>query len=262
MALKAVIESLDGVDDALRPLYKEVDKRWVLDVDGVDDHPSVRNLKTAFETHKARNSELTTKVAEQETRLKELPEDFDPEKWIEFKALAADSQRDKVKKDEEVANLTQLHQSRLEQQAQKFTADIEAEKAKNNALEAHIDGIVRDRELTELLVGANVAKGLMQAARLQIGSQVKTERLEGGQRRNVVETNVGPVPLKDWMREWASSDEAEPFLAKATGPDATGSHRKVQGMKMTRAEFEKLSPQGQFEASSKMAKGELTVVDG
>ena len=41
MALKTVIETTDGLDEAIAALYTETDGKFVLQIEGVDDHPEV-----------------------------------------------------------------------------------------------------------------------------------------------------------------------------------------------------------------------------
>ncbi len=49
MAIHTVLATLDGVDDALKPLYTQDGDRFVLQLQGVNDHPDVRNLSAAYE---------------------------------------------------------------------------------------------------------------------------------------------------------------------------------------------------------------------
>lgn len=62
MGLKSVVTSLDGLADHHKALYKEQGGVFVLDVDGVDDHPTVKGLKSAFETVKADKQTLKSQL--------------------------------------------------------------------------------------------------------------------------------------------------------------------------------------------------------
>lgn len=77
MALKAVLQNLDGVPESLRGEYKEQDGKFYLDIEGLDDHHGVGALKRAkdYEKENARkakekfdslNSELETARTELE----------------------------------------------------------------------------------------------------------------------------------------------------------------------------------------------------
>jgi hypothetical protein len=48
MGLKAVVDDISTVDEALRGLYEEKDGKHVLSLDEFDTHPSVSGLKSAF----------------------------------------------------------------------------------------------------------------------------------------------------------------------------------------------------------------------
>lgn len=261
MPLKTVLENLEGVDDAFKPLYKEVDKKFILDVEGVDDHPAVRNLKNAFEAQKKANGEIREKLLPLETKVAELPEDFDPAKWIEFKALAADHAKDRNAKDTEVQNLTALHNSRIEALTAAHKKEVEDRDRLIAERDTRLDRQALDSELTDLLVKARVSDGLMRAARLVIANRVKIERLEDGNRKNVVETDLGPLSLKDYVDTWSQSDEGKPFLAKATGIDAQGGLARGSGNKITRLDFDRLPNDQKVATAAKAAKGELQIVD-
>lgn len=52
MALKAVLQNLDGVPENLRTEYKEQDGKFYLDIEGIDDHHGVGALKRAKDYEK------------------------------------------------------------------------------------------------------------------------------------------------------------------------------------------------------------------
>lgn len=53
MKLKAVLETLEGLPEALKASYTEKDGKFYLDIEGVDEHPSVGALKRAKDHEKA-----------------------------------------------------------------------------------------------------------------------------------------------------------------------------------------------------------------
>lgn len=225
MALKTVLESLDGVDDDLKGHYRSVDGKFVLDVEDVDAHPKVRNLKSALEAQKAANTELRTKNAVLEDRVKEIPEDFDAARWHELSAATAD---DKRKKDKAVEDIEKMYQARLQALESKHANEIQARDAENEKLNRKLDQLALDTELTDLLVKAGVNEKLLKAAKLTIGQSVQTIADESGNRSNVVETTYGPQKLSEFLPTWAETEGA-PFMAKATGPEATGSNGAHRG---------------------------------
>lgn len=220
MALKTVLETLEGVDDALHGLYRPVDGKFVLDIEDVDTHPKVRNLKSALDAQKAANTDLRTKNASLEERVREIPEDFDAAKWHELNAATADG---KQKKDKAVEDIERMYQARQQALEAKTANDIQAREAEIAKLNKQLDHHALDTELTDLLVKAGVNEKLLKAAKLTVSQSVQTVRDENGNRTNVVETNYGPQKLAEFLPTWADTEGA-PFMAKASGPEATGSN--------------------------------------
>lgn len=248
MGLKAVLDSIEGVDDAVRSLYKSGEGgKYVLDVDDYDAHPSVRALKNAFESQKVAFAESKTKLSSAEAKLAELPDDFDAARWLELKAGA---EKTKSEKDKEVANLQQLHEARITALTTKHAADI---KARDDALAQRddmIDRTARETELTSLLVKHNIKQELLDGAKLLIGSKVHTNRADDGSRINVVPTNIGDLPLSDFVKGWVDG-EGKPYIAAPTGPGATGGTSRAGGSKtISRTEFDKLDPSARVKAMS------------
>lgn len=53
MALQFTLNNLEGIDDAMKGLYKQVGEVWVLDVAGAESTESIQGLKNALETKTA-----------------------------------------------------------------------------------------------------------------------------------------------------------------------------------------------------------------
>lgn len=64
MALQARVKSLDDVDEALHGHYTEKGGEFVLQVDGIKEHPAVQGLQKAYETEKQRARERADKLKE------------------------------------------------------------------------------------------------------------------------------------------------------------------------------------------------------
>jgi len=90
MALKTVLDTLDGVDDALKPFYAETEGKFILQVEGVDSHPEVANLKSAYERTKADRDAARTERDAAKALAKAFPDDFDLKKWEKLKDGKAD----------------------------------------------------------------------------------------------------------------------------------------------------------------------------
>lgn len=226
MPLTCVLESLEGLNEDLKAFYKEVDGKFVLDLDGesIKLHPATKPLQNAFETTKTERNDLKAKLTELEAKVKELPDDFDAARWAELKIAA---EKDKEKKDKDVANLQEMYDTRLKNLEQAHAAKLGEKDGQIALLDAELDDLVVSTQLTDHLVSNNVGQEYLEASKLLIKRRVKVEKADG-QRKVVVETNVGDQPLKDYVRAWADSD-GKPFLAKATPLDAPGSGRRFTG---------------------------------
>ncbi len=55
MALRTVISKLEDVDEALRSLYRETNNGFILDLEGVDEHPDVKGMKIVMEDQKKKS---------------------------------------------------------------------------------------------------------------------------------------------------------------------------------------------------------------
>lgn len=91
--MKAVLESLDGVDESLHSEYREQDGKFVLKVEG--DHPSLVSHDTHDEVKRTlaefrdNNRTLNSKVTDYEDKLKAF-EGVDPEKYKELQTTVAE----------------------------------------------------------------------------------------------------------------------------------------------------------------------------
>lgn len=198
--LKVVLETLDGIDEAVQSLYAEKDGAFVLQIDGVDSHPDVANLKSAYERVKADRDAVKAERDEAKSRINSLPDDFDPEKWAKLKD---------GKPDEAVM-------VKLRQEMESKIADLEGqlnqtrETARRNAL---------DRDLTDALTEAGVTNPTFaKAARQMLADGVKV----GEDGKPFVETDMGPLGLSDHVKRWAAT-EGKDFVTAASGGGAKGS---------------------------------------
>lgn len=87
--MKSVLtkDEFEVLNDAFKPEYKESNGFYILDVDGIDDHPAVRGLKGAYTAEKDKRSNAAKRLDELEADKKRL----DEEKLLEqqkYKELA------------------------------------------------------------------------------------------------------------------------------------------------------------------------------
>ncbi|MEW4469014.1 hypothetical protein AB1K62_14400 [Parasphingorhabdus sp. JC815] len=199
MALKTVIESTEGLDEALIPFYTEKDGKFVLQIEGVDAHPDVANLKSAYERVKTDRETARQERDQYKAKADGLPEDFDPEKWAKLKDGKADE-----------AALVSLRQE-LEAERDDWKGKFEKsqETARKNAL---------DRDLTDALTAAGVVNpAFTKAARNMLADGVQI----GSDGKPFIDTDMGPLALADHVKRWAAG-EGKDFVTAPKGGGAKG----------------------------------------
>jgi hypothetical protein len=187
MALKALLETLDGVDDTVKPFYAERDGKFVLDVEGVDDHPEVANLRNAYSRTKEDKDKAKTEAATLRARIAEL------EKGAPDTAATQ-------------AQLTSLQEQ------------LDAANAKAGEWQTKYTGVTRDQALSGALQSAGITNPtFLKAAQAMLSGSVKL----GDDGTAYVETGMGPKVLADFVKGWAASDGKD-FVTPPKGGDARG----------------------------------------
>lgn len=90
MSLKTVVEDITTVEEAYRGLYELKDGKHVLAVEGVDDHPTVAGMKSAF-----------GKTKDEIAKLKDQFKGIDPKKYLELVELQKKLESDSAGNDPE-----------------------------------------------------------------------------------------------------------------------------------------------------------------
>ena len=215
MALKTVLETTEGLEEAIANLYTEVDGKFVLAIEGVDAHPDVANLKSAYERVKADRETVKQERDQLKAKTSNLPEDFDPAKWEKLKEGKPD----------EAALVSLRQQLEAERDEWKGKFETATETARKNAIE---------RDLTDALNSAGVTKpAFAMLARDHLAKQVKI----GDDGKPFVETDMGPLGLMDHVKRWTARDGKD----SVTAPQGCG-ERPGDGGGATK-------PQGDFAGS-------------
>lgn len=215
MALKTVLQSLDGVDDAVQSLYVEKDGAFVLDLEGIDQHPEVVNLRTAHERQKADNSTLR-------------------------------QERDTARADLEAATKGKPDEAALVAERQQYEAKINELTGKLDAANGKITSMTRDTALKTALSEAGISNPVfVKAATAMLRDQIK---MDGD--APVVEGPMGPKPLADFVKGWAAGDEGKAFVSPPAGGGAKGADSGGQKplSEMGDAERLELARQGKLKA--------------
>jgi hypothetical protein len=233
MALKTVIETLDGVDDAVQQFYAQDDSgNYVLQVEGVDQHPEVANLKSAYERTKADKKAAADERDALKAKVEGLPEDFDPKEWEKLKKGGqADPQE-----------LVQLRQT--------LEAERDEWKGKYQELEGQTRKMTVERTLAETLAAQGVTNPTYQkAATAMLWPQAQLDDKGNA----VVDTDMGPMPLADHVKRWVAS-EGKDFVTPPSGGGAKGNDRGSDPKQVTRSEFDAMDQHGRAEFSKSGGK--------
>lgn len=223
MALKSILESLDEVLEALRSEYKattmptgegSTKQVFVLDIEGIDAHPAVANLKSAHERQKQSNKALQTDLAAAKGRLEGLPDEFDADA---YEALVQQAEgKAPPKTDEQVAQV----RAQLEK---KHNTELAKKDERINALTGAVTKATIDDGLSKALDEAGIDAALKPGAMALLKSKGAVKLVEeDGQFKAQVETDMGPMPLAGYVKDWSGSDEGKIYVKKPTGGDAPG----------------------------------------
>lgn len=242
MALKSFYSDASEVPEALRGEYVETaDGRFVLDIEDVDNHPKVRGVITANKENAKKAQERLAKIEELQSRISELPEDFDPSEWSRLKSGGG-------KPDEQMQALKDQHSRALEALKAKHNSDLAAITAQVQERDSYIDGQTRQNALSAALDEAGFDPMHKPMIAKFLADQIKVRREDDGRRIAFAETDLGELSPQDFVKEFASK-QGKAYLAKASGPGANGSSNTRTGAKtMNRAEFDRLDPSSQAKA--------------
>ena len=188
MSLKTVIDTTEGLDEALIPFYAEKDGKFFLQIEGVDQHPDVMNLKVAYERTKDDREKAKKDAADLKARIAEL---------------------------EKGAPDTAATQAKLAALEEKLAVA----EAKAGEWHGKYTGVTRDQSLRNALSEAKVDASLLEGAIALITSKHKVEVDENG--NTFIDAGMGPRLVSDFAKSWASSEGAA-FVTKPQGAGVKG----------------------------------------
>lgn len=207
MPIKALLETLDGVDDALKPFYEERDGKFALAVEGIDDHPEIASLRNAY----ARTKDEREKIKSDATKLKE--------EIAELRKGAPDTAA------------TQAKLNQLQEQ-------LEAVQKEAGEYKSRYIGVTRDQALASALQSAGITEPtFLKASQAMLSGMVKI----GDDGTTYAETGMGPKVLADFVKSWAAS-EGKAFVSPPAGGGAKGKEGAGGAKTMTRSDFDGLPP--------------------
>lgn len=210
MPLKAVVESLDGIDENLQSLYVQDGDKFFLDLDDetIREHRGVLPLRNAFDRTKGELQKAKEEREDASAKLRALPEDFDPEMWKRLKEGGDPAKRE----------------AQMIEMRKQFETERDEWKTKYEQASGQVQRVIVERSLEDALAGAGITTpAFIKAARALLVGQVK---LDGD--KPVVETDMGSFPVADYVKRWAAG-EGKDFVLPPSGGGARGNDRGSSG---------------------------------
>lgn len=222
MSIKTFVEKLDDAPEGLREFYTEVDGRFVLDVEGIDEHPAVSNLRNAYQKVKESDKQARSDLKTFKEKAGSLPDDFDADLWKKVKSGELQD-GSKVKVAEQTI-------------AERDEAIKRAEQA-----ESRLNSLTIDRAIGDALDAANITNpAFRKGATALLRDSVK---LDG--EKVFVDSDMGPLDPKEYVKKWAATDEGKPFVSQPKGggsrsgdPNVTSSVKSWGDAKTTKERVE------------------------
>ena len=230
MALKSVYTSVDDIPEEHKAFYREDGDKYVLDIEGIDDHPKVRGVITANRENIRKRDEYKAKVTELESKVGTLPEDFDADEWARLKAGEGG------KPDEAIQALKDQHARAIEALKQKHAADLATKDQQIGERDGYIDRTLADGGLKDALLDVGVDPDLLDGALASLRPNVKVQRADNGDRKAIVETDLGEIGVPEFVKEWAAG-KGKAYLGKASGPEAQGNNGNGRGKNLPAGNF-------------------------
>lgn len=242
MTLQAVLteEQFGELEEGTQGLYKEKQGGggYILDVAGIDDHPTVKGLKTTLSRFKAVFPDAAglKKFKEKAEGLEEAWGELDPEDTKA--ALARLAEIDAGEGGDDLEAKLKAAREAVERKFQKLldkaNEDLDAALADVADRDGFIETIILDRELDAGLSHVKTIEELRDGAKALIRARYspKVERVTGDDGKvryeGVITDDLGESSIADFFEKWSKTDEAQPYLP-ASGNQGTGSRTSDGG---------------------------------
>ena len=237
MGVKAVVESVDDLSEEMQAFYKQEGDVYVLDIDGVDDHPKVRGVVTANRSNKDKRDQYKAELDTLKKRLEGLPEDFDSDTYEHLREAAEGNGGQMT--DEQKAEMRNALEKKLEKQ---YLQQIEERDARIDKLSGSIRKSTVDGALTRAMDEAQIdpKHKKMLLPYFKTASKIDVEESDDGTFKPFVETDMGPQDIGKFVSDWAATDGKE-YVSKSAGPSPRGGSNGSGGKTLTRSQFDALS---------------------
>lgn len=238
MALPVMVEDQESLPEGYADLYTETDSGYVLDIEGVDSHPTVTGLKTAYSKEKEKRQQLAKQRDQYKTRAEMIPDDMEPDtvkSVIERLQAGEDPFKSDDKDKPDPAKIKAEIEKRYQAQLDELTQGLSKK-------DAQVRQLVIDNGLTAALVKNKVVNPSFQkAAKKLLADQIQIKEGEDGSIAATVETDLGEIGLDQFVHNWTEGEEGRYFVEGNTGSGAPGSKGGPKGKKeIKRSQFDAL----------------------
>lgn len=244
MALKAMLQTLNGLDDAAKAMYRQDGEHFILDVEPVEGFAleNVSALKTALQRER--------EAAETASKTAKAFDGLDP-----VKAREALEKLEKVRNWTPDDKVNDLLEARTQELAEKKDAEKAAIEAKLNTYRKRyeavtVEAMLKDAATKAKFISPALAPKLFRdAVRLEEteqGDLIPVVLGPDGKAATVVENSgkVRPKTIEEYVAEMAKTDEFAPLVAanSATGTAGTrptgdnGSNGQAKSYAISQAE--------------------------
>lgn len=216
MALKSFYTEATEVPEDVKQFYSEdADGRFVLQIADIDTHPKVSGVINANNANKQKLKERQAELEKLRAKVAGLPEDFDPDEYAALKAGG--------NSDEQIQALKESHTKAVAALRAEHKAALDAIAEQVAERDSYIDGQTRRDALSAALDEAGFDPAHKPMLSKFLADQIQVRREEDGSRVAFADTNLGEVSPVDFVKDFAAK-EGKMYLAKPTGPAATGNN--------------------------------------
>lgn len=219
MALKFVLDSLDGLEEAHAALYtKHTDGKYYLDVEGAVSKSKVDEFRDNNIELKKQIEEMTDKYG-----------NIDIDKYNELMKKAAD---DDGKKRITMDRVDEIVAERTQKMREEHQNQVEALTGNNNTLKSQLDGLLIDGAIRNAAVEAKVRPGALEDVVLRANRTFKVvdgKAVAHDEKGNVVYGKDGSNPLSpsEWLNGLKKS--ADHLFETSSGGGAGGGDNRGSG---------------------------------
>jgi len=257
--LKAMLASLDGLDEATKGLYKKTENGFILDVEGMVDKAKLDEFRT-------NNTELKKQLDSMKEELAKFS-GVDLTKYTEAMKAIENDQEKKLLKDGKIDEVINL---RTEKMRQTYEDQIKAKDHAIKKVQDERDGAFKDRDT--YIVDSELQRAVgdpEMGFQANVGSMLKAEVLKNfvykdGKVVRVKEDGSvvfgakgEPVTIGEYLQDVAKE---HPYLVKAStggGARNNGNNSQPGAKVMKRSEFDAITDASR---KAKVAR-EVTIVD-